>query len=77
MGTGGDVFPYVGLGDRLRARGRRVTLAANEEFGALAAAHGLGFRALISDEEMNQILGDADFWHPLKGPGIGRGGVRG
>lgn len=71
MGTAGDVFPYVGLGARLRARGHRVTLAANEEFGPRAAAHGLGFRALISDEDMNRILGDPDFWHPLKGPGIG------
>src|SRR5262245_8029663 len=38
MGTDGDVFPLLGLGARLRARGHRVTLAANEHFGPLAAA---------------------------------------
>ena len=29
LGTDGDVYPFVGLGDRLRARGHRFTLAAN------------------------------------------------
>ena len=32
MGTDGDVVPFVGLGERLRARGHRVTLVANELF---------------------------------------------
>jgi len=66
VGTGGDVYPYVGLGVRLRARGHRVTLVANEQFRTLAVEHGLAFRALVSDEETQQLLGNPDFWHPLK-----------
>ena len=30
VGTGGDVFPFIGLGARLRARGHRVTLTTND-----------------------------------------------
>ena len=34
MGTDGDVFPHVGLGAALHARGHRVTLAAPETYRA-------------------------------------------
>jgi UDP:flavonoid glycosyltransferase YjiC (YdhE family) len=76
-GTDGDLFPYVGLGARLRARGHRVTLVANEHVRALAGARGLAFHALVSDAEMNEVLGNPDFWHPIKsGPVAARWGVR-
>ncbi len=67
VGTGGDVFPYVGLGERLRSRGHRVTLAGPAEFRALAEGCGLAFHALVSEEESNALLSDPDFWRPLKG----------
>jgi UDP:flavonoid glycosyltransferase YjiC (YdhE family) len=67
MGTDGDVNPFLGLGARLRARGHRVTLVANEHFGPLAAAQGLAFRPLLTDAEYQQVLADPAFWHPLKG----------
>jgi UDP:flavonoid glycosyltransferase YjiC (YdhE family) len=77
VGTDGDVYPYVGLGARLRARGHRVTLTANERFGTLAADNGLAFRALVSDAEMDEALAHPDFWHPLKcAPLLARWGVR-
>ena len=41
VGTDGDVFPHIGLGAALRARGHRVTLAAPETYRARAAALGL------------------------------------
>ncbi len=44
LGTDGDVFPHIGLGVRLRARGHQVTLAAPEPHRDLAADLGLGFR---------------------------------
>lgn len=71
MGTDGDIFPFVGLGIRLRERGHRVTLAANEHYQALAVRHGLDFRALISTEVMQRMLADPDFWHPLKSALVG------
>src|SRR5262245_23342101 len=66
MGTDGDVFPYVGLGARLRARGHRVTLTANEHFRDLAQAHGFDFHPLVRHDEMHAVLANADFWHPFK-----------
>jgi len=66
LGTDGDVLPFVGLGVALRARGHRVTVLASEGYGELVAAHWLEFRTLVSAEAMRALLGNADFWHPLK-----------
>jgi hypothetical protein len=56
MGTDGDVFPYVGLGGRLRGRGHRVTLAGPETYQGLAAQHGLGFHCLVSQAAADEFL---------------------
>lgn len=66
VGTDGDVFPYVGLGRVLRARGHRVTLAAPESYRARAAAVGLEFCPLVTAEEEGRMLADPDMWHPFK-----------
>jgi UDP:flavonoid glycosyltransferase YjiC (YdhE family) len=66
LGTDGDVFPHVGLGARLCARGHRVTLAANERFRALAGEHGFDFLPLVTDAEEAEWFGHPDSWHPLK-----------
>src|SRR4051812_35639259 len=66
IGTGGDIFPYIGLGRVLRERGHEVTLVAPEDFGNLAAEHGLAFRAVVSAEENHELLSNPDFWHPFK-----------
>ena len=66
IGTGGDIFPYIGLGRALRARGHRVTLVAPEDFSNLAADHDLGFHAVVSMEENHELLSNPDFWHPFK-----------
>ena len=67
IGTDGDVIPYVGLGAQLRARGHRVTLASSEQYRPLAEAHDLSFLPLISAAESDALLGNPDFWDPLKG----------
>lgn len=66
VGTDGDVFPYVGLGAKLRSRGHQVTLVASGHYESLASAHGFSFEALVSAEENHELFGDPDFWHPLK-----------
>lgn len=67
LGTDGDVLPYVGLGSVLRSRGHRVTLATAGDYRALAAERGFEFAPLLSEAENRRVLGDPDFWHPLKG----------
>src|SRR6059058_5888047 len=77
VGTDGDIFPYVGLGAALRARGHSVTLVASEHYEPLAQRHDLAFHTLISAEEHHELFGHPDFWNPLKNaPLMARWGVR-
>jgi UDP:flavonoid glycosyltransferase YjiC (YdhE family) len=77
VGTDGDIFPYVGLGAKLRARGHHVTLTASAHYESLASAHGFDFRALISAEENDELFTHPDFWSPFKNaPLMARWGVR-
>lgn len=66
IGTDGDIFPYVGLGAALRARGHRVTLVASGHYEALAQRHGFEFGALVSAEENRALFEHPDFWNPWK-----------
>lgn len=66
LGTDGDVFPYVGLGRLLRARGHRVTLSGPETFRYRSLALGLEFCPLVTAEEAGRMLADPDMWHPFK-----------
>ena len=66
VGTDGDVFPYLGLGRVLRARGHRVTLAAPETYRERASTLGLKFCSLVTAEEVSRMLADPNMWHPLK-----------
>ena len=76
-GTHGDVFPFVALGRTLRARGNRVTLAANECYRPFALEYGLEFSELVSDEATLEFLADPDIWHPVKCGAVGaRWGIR-
>ena len=65
VGTDGDIFPYVGLGAALRARGHSVTLVASEHYEPLARRHGFAFAALVSAEANRELFEHPDFWNPL------------
>lgn len=66
VGTGGDVYPFIGVGAALRRRGHDVVLAANEDFGEAASQQGLEFVPLIRREDTARLLADPDLWHPLR-----------
>src|SRR4051812_6728850 len=66
VGTDGDVFPYLGLGRALLARGHRATLAGPETYRERATALGLGFCPIVTADEVDRMHADPDMWHPLK-----------
>ena len=66
MGTFGDVFPFIGLGIQLRARGHAVTLVANELYQQFAERHDFRFTELVSDEETQKLMANAGVWHPVR-----------
>jgi UDP:flavonoid glycosyltransferase YjiC (YdhE family) len=66
VGTDGDVFPHIGLGAALRARGHRVTLAAPETYRARASALGLEFCSIVTAADVARMLNDPDLWHPFR-----------
>jgi UDP:flavonoid glycosyltransferase YjiC (YdhE family) len=77
IGTDGDIFPYVGLGAALQARGHRITLAASEHYEPLARRYGFAFHPLVSAKENDELFGHPDFWKPRKtAPLLARWGVR-
>ncbi|HKS50126.1 MAG TPA: glycosyltransferase [Amycolatopsis sp.] len=48
-GTRGDVAPYTGLGDRLRAAGHKVAIATHARFADLVTGAGFEFREIPGD----------------------------
>jgi UDP:flavonoid glycosyltransferase YjiC (YdhE family) len=62
VGTAGDVHPFAGLGRGLRARGHRVTLAANAHFAPVAERSGLEFAPLGTEEQYRALMADPGLW---------------
>jgi hypothetical protein len=67
-GRHGDARPFLAPGRAPRARGRRVTLLINGDFGPLVRR--LGFAAAPPGEanHFEQALRDPDLRHPRRGP---------
>lgn len=66
FGTDGDVYPYIGLGRVLVQRGHEVTLASSPHYAPLAECYGFQFENIIEGAEIDRVLWNPDFWHPLK-----------
>jgi len=69
IGSGGDVYPFLGLALalRARARGHQVAMIANGHFRPAIEHHGIPFEEYGSDEQYRLALRNPDLWHPLKG----------
>ena len=67
LGSGGDVFPFIALGQVLRERGHTVALLANPHFAAAVAQAGLSLVPLGTEAEYLAALRQPDIWHPRRG----------
>jgi UDP:flavonoid glycosyltransferase YjiC (YdhE family) len=66
LGSHGDVHPFVGIGQAMRARGHRVCLIANAFFRPVADRAGLDFSAVGTEQEHREIHSNPDHWHPAR-----------
>ncbi|MCP5015400.1 MAG: glycosyltransferase family 1 protein [Ketobacter sp.] len=62
LGTGGDVWPALGLAKAVRDSGARIEVAANEQFEPDIRSLGLQFHSLGSKEEYLATIYQAAFW---------------
>ncbi len=61
------MFPFVGLGIRLRARGHRVTVLTSGYFEDLIRRHELDFFDTLPKGEFLSLASNPLLWHPLHG----------
>jgi rhamnosyltransferase subunit B len=67
FGSGGDVFPFIGIGRALLQRGHRVTMVGVDMFQTAAESAGLTFLPFAKEAEFDQLAGNPDLWKPLQG----------
>ena len=67
IGSAGDVYPFIGIGQNLIQRGFRVVLITSQYFESQARSAGLEFFGLGSSEDYQSIIQDPDLWSPDKG----------
>ncbi|MEW6128269.1 MAG: nucleotide disphospho-sugar-binding domain-containing protein [Acidobacteriota bacterium] len=67
IGSAGDVYPFIGIGQELRRRGYRVTLITSQFFEAQARDAGLEFLGLGSPDDYQTIIQNPDLWDSKKG----------
>jgi len=66
-GSAGDVYPFIVIGQALRARGHAVTLVASANFQARVEQAGLRFVSGLSQQDLDASVADPGLWHPVKG----------
>lgn len=67
VGSAGDVYPFIVIGQALRARGMDVTLMATANFRERVERAGLHFVSGLSQQELDASVMDPDLWHPVRG----------
>ncbi len=67
LGSYGDVFPMIGLGDALRRRGHSVTVVANPYFRHEVESAGLPLAPFSTEAEYLRLTQEPDLWRPRGG----------
>lgn len=67
LGTAGDVFPFIGLAQRLGSRGHSVVLLTAEPFLSVAQHQGVTAIAVLTQTEYDATLRDEGLWQAGKG----------
>ena len=67
IGSAGDVYPFIAIGQRLLKRGFRVVLVTSQYFESQAHDAGLEFIGLGSVDDYQTIIDNPDLWDANKG----------
>jgi rhamnosyltransferase subunit B len=70
FGSNGDVFPFLGIGKQLQARGHEVKILTGEPFRTVTESLGLSFHCGWSAEDYETLINNPDIWQSHKGPKI-------
>jgi len=66
LGSGGDVYPFIGIANALKDRGHDVVVLANDLFEKEVKRFGLGFCSFGSKAEYEANISNPDLWHYRK-----------
>jgi rhamnosyltransferase subunit B len=66
IGTAGDVYPFLGLGEEFLRRGHRVTALCNAHFRPMVEAAGMAFAPLAGERAFNHMMDHPMMWHPTR-----------
>lgn len=67
VGTHGDVYPFMRLGQTLQGMGHRVTLITNHYHHRVLQGAGLDYIGLGTDDDYLRFISDPRLWDPNKG----------
>ncbi|MFM9901896.1 MAG: glycosyltransferase [Polaromonas sp.] len=70
LGSAGDVYPFLAVGQALQARGHAVEVITNPVFAPVVAAAGLAFAPVGTAAHYTDTLSSPKLWHPVDGFGV-------
>ncbi|NNN00117.1 MAG: glycosyltransferase, partial [Candidatus Eremiobacteraeota bacterium] len=70
VGSAGDVYPFIAIGESLQGRGHEVQVLTAALFRDKIERAGLGFIEAGSKEQYDEVIQNPDLWHPKKGAGV-------
>ncbi|MEC5161960.1 MULTISPECIES: glycosyltransferase [unclassified Janthinobacterium] len=67
VGSAGDVYPFIAIGQELKRRGHDVKLFAAAPFQSKVENAGLAFHSGFSQTHFDALVAETELWHPRKG----------